>query len=380
MPGSKWSFVITNLKGEKLGQVKDAYERKYTANLSKPSTASFQVRQDNAVVPYLFDEAEDYLLQVWKGATLKMWGPIISANLAMTEGAPPSIAVTAADPSWRLGYRYYWGTGAGFVQGSTDKLIAARELIGKQNQRAVGGSTGISGTTDTCGSSGTYAIQTGKSALTGIQELSQGLDGFDWYIEPLPAAVPVTGTWASPYMPYIGSFRGAATVGSTKAVRFEYGAGSRNVRSINFLRDQSTRANVAINVSEEGLETTALNTSPIISYAVPGLNYARYGVYDGMAELSGVNNIALRQKYTEEAAAVRQNPRRVLGMTADIDDGTGRVPVFGVNYGVGDLVEARAVLNDDVVVFSGDVRVYAVEVALNSAGTGIVTPILVEES
>lgn len=383
MPGSKWSFLITDLTGVKLGSIQNAYERKYTANLSKPSTAAFQVRQDNEIVPYLFDSDEDYLLQVWQGTTLRMWGPIISANLAMTEGQPPSIAVTAADPAWRMGNRYSWGAGAGFVQGPGDKAIQARELIGFQNSREgtnnVKTGTGIAGSSDVSGSTGSYSIQTGKSGLQGIQELSQGFDGFDWYIEPQTKPTYISPESANLYVPYIGVFRAASVVGEAKSVRFEYGTGSRNVRAINYLRDQTGRANLAINISEEGLEATANNPKPIVSFGSVE-SFSRYGLYEQMAELSGVNNVAFREQYVKENVEVRKEPRRVLAMTSDIDDGTGRVPQFGVDYWLGDTVNAKAVLSNNFTVFDGITRVYSVEVTLNNAGTGIVTPILLEES
>lgn len=368
---------MTNLEGVRVGEIINGYERKYTANLSKPSTASFQIRKDNAIIPYLFSQEEDYLLQIWQGETLRMWGPILTSNLAMTEGSVPSVAVTAADPAWRMGRRFYWGYGAGFVQSTADKALLAQALIGFQNSRSEGAgiaSTGIyAGYSNTCGSTGAYSIPTGKSGLQGIQELAQGFDGFDWYIEPLSTPNPV-----SPNAPYIGGFRAAAIVGVEKSgVAFEFGVGRRNMRAINYLRDQTSRANSVINMSEEGYEVTPLNTAPIIG-KIDKENWERYGLLEDMAELSGVPTVALREQYAQEALNVRKFPRRVLSMTSDIDDGTGRVPQFGSDYWLGDTVPARAMIDGDLI-FNGNVRVYSVEVSLNNAGTATYTPILLQE-
>lgn len=370
-------MVVTNLEGKRLGEVKDAYERKYTANMSKPSTASFQVRKDNSILPYLFSQEEDYLLQVWQDETIRMWGPILTANLAMTEGAAPSIAVTAADPAWRLAHRFYWGGGAGFALATHDKAYLAEQLIIFQNNRNEGGvdaGTGIGSNGDLCGSTGSYTIPTGKSALVGIQELAQGFDGFDWYIEPLSNSIPEEES----HSPYIGIFRAAALVGVEKSdAVFEFGTGRRNMRTVNYLRDQTTRANSALNISEEGLDANPSNSIPIIG-KIDKTNWERFGLYEDMAELSGVPNTALREQYTQEVVNVRKSPRRVLAMTSDIDDGTGRVPRFGYDYWLGDTVTARAVVSDDII-FNGNVRVYSVEVSINNNGTSTYTPILVDE-
>lgn len=393
MPGSKWRYVMTNMEGTPVGEVKDAYERKYTANLSKPSTASFQVRKDNDILPYLFaeyeptntlpeagssKEGENYLLQVWQDNTIRFWGPIVTANLAMTEGQAPTVAVTAVDPAWRLGRRFYWGTGVGFANGPNDKALLAQGLIGVQNVRSEGfeiAFTGISGNSDKCGSTGSYTIPTGKSCLQGIQELAQGLDGFDWYIEPRPAAVPIGN---AVYMPSIGVFRAGAIVGSAKASVFEFGVGAKNMRSINFLKDQTTRANSALNLSEEGFETTALNTNPLVA-KIANPSWERFGLYETMAELSGVPSVTLREQYTQEVINVRRNARQILSMTSDFYDGTARVPQFGHDYWLGDTVTARGVVGDTTV-FNGAVRVYSVEVSINNAGTVTYTPILVQEA
>lgn len=372
-----WAYVLTDLQGTKIGEITNAYERKFQANLSKPSTASFQIRRDNPLLRYLFSEEEDYLLQVWNGSTLEMYGPILTANLAMSEGAPPTVAVTATDPAWRMDMRTYWAGGPGYTQTAIDKALIAQGLIGYQNGRANGTQTGIAGNNDTCGTTGTYTAITGKTGLECIQDLAQGFDGFDWYIEPIATAVPVEN---NPYMPFIGVFRAAALVGVEKpSVVFEFGIGRHNAKSVNYLRDQTTRANIAINISEEGTVATVLNPTPIYAYSNVE-SYERFGVYETMAELSGVPTLALREQYTQEVVKVRNKPRRVLAMTSDIDDGTGRVPLFGRNkdYWLGDTITARAYANNESL-FNGKVRVYGCEVALNDAGTATYTPILLQE-
>lgn len=382
MPGSseRWHYVLTDMKGVRIGEILNATERKYRANLSAYSTASFQVRKDNAVLPYLFSSEEDYLLQVYQGSTLKMFGPIITSNYVMNEGQPPSVAVSAVDPAWRMVNRYYFEAATGVTPSAAAKAKVANDLVEFQNNRTGTGVTSlgiISGASLAAGGTGTYKAETGISLYTHFQNLAQGFDGFDWYIEPNASPTVVSN---SLYMPIIGNIRYANVVGESKPlVTFEHGVGKRNMRALNFLSDQTTRGNIIVNVSELGTEATAANPNPYIALGdVSATGWGRFGLYEQMAELSGVNNVAMRFKYVEEALAVRKNKRQVLSMTSDIDDHTGRVPAFGIDYGLGDTVMANAVVEGSTL-FSGLVRVYAVEVSLNDAGTATYTPILVQE-
>lgn len=369
----RWHFILTDGFGNRVGEIINAYEREFTANLSKPATASFQIRKDNALVPYLFSETEDYFLQVWQGEVLRFWGPILTTNYVAQDGSPASIAVNAADPMWYMTKRFAWKPETNGYLLSGDKITIAEGYISYQYEREpfrVGNPGG-----QLSGNTGTYLAGPFKEGLAVINDLSQGFDGFDWYIEPV--ATPWTSTNAN--LPGFGTFRAAAVVGSAKPnVVFEYGTGRRNMRGMNFLQDQTTRANVAWNVSELGSEASAANPSPYLAKSDP-TNYGRYGIFEEMAELSSVNNVAMREQYTQEMVNVRKNKRRVLSMTSDIDDGTGRVPRFGVDYWLGDTITAHGV-DEGFTLFSGQVRVYSTQVKLNDAGTATYTPILVQES
>lgn len=361
----KWRFVLTKLDHTPVsgGEIRDAYDRKYIANLSKPSTATFTIRRDNKIMPYLFED-ESKLIQVWQNDTLRMWGPIISSNYTYSEGQPPSIAVSAADVGWRMSRRLAGKSEKGTALGPADKIVCAQALITAANADY---NTEITyNGADLAGSSGTYTAGPYKQALTCINELAHGLDGFDWYIEPLYGNAT-----------YIGVFRAAALVGEEKNVYFEHGVGKRNMRGLGFLRDISTEVNAAYQISDSGLEPSIENPTPVVS-KVDTESIAARGRFEEVVELSGVANVTLRQEWVEENVRVRKNPRRVLSMTSDIDDGSGRVPQFGDDYWLGDRVHCRAVA-EGVAMFDGVARIYAVEVAINNAGTALVTPILVDE-
>lgn len=357
-----WRFQLTKLNHEPVAEVINATERKYSANLSKPSTAGFNVRKDNPLLPFLFED-ESKLLQVWDGNTLRMWGPIISGKYSAGEDGAPTVAVSAADAGWFFSRRLAGKSEKGTTL-SGDKATAANTMISTTNAEVA---TGVATGTDTCGSSGTYVAGPYKPLLQCINELAHGIDGFDWYVEPLLGDAT-----------NIGKFRAAAVVGSEKPdVIFEHGTGARNMRSVEFLRDISTEVNQAYNISDAGLEVSAENPTPVVS-AKDAANIASRGLFEELVDLSGVNNVTLRTEWAEENVRVRKNPRQVLGFTSDIDDGTGRVPVFGTDYWLGDRVQARAVVEGNIL-FNGLTRIYSVQVELNDAGTARVTPIVVDE-
>lgn len=365
-----WQFRLTERDWTPLATVTNAYERKYVANLSKPSTAGFNVRQDNPILEYLFNYDSPVLLQVWEDTTLRYWGPIISSNFAMTEGGVPSVAVSSADAGWYMSRRLCGKSEKGTEFKTTDFGTIAHTLIttaGEESPLPVAPGSGTSGST------GTYTAGPYKPLLSAIQDLANGIDGFDWYIEPTEIeSVPLE-------TKYIGIFHCAAVVGEEKpSAIFEFGTGKRNMRSMNFLQDISTEVNRAYNIDENGLEASLFNPTPVVRSEDTTSEDKNFRLEE-VVELPGVNNVGKREEWTDENVRVRKEPRRILGLTSDIDDGTGRVPQFGTDYWLGDIVTARAVTAGRVL-FNGQTRVYAVEVSLDNAGTASITPILVEEA
>lgn len=359
-----WNFRLTRLNHTPLGVVQNAYQRKASLALSKPSTAGFSIKPSNPLMPYLFED-EDKLLQVWQNSTLRYWGPVISAQYAtQDDGSAPMIAVTSADPTWRLSKRLA-GKSKGGTSYSGDKAAAAKAIIDVCNGE---GNTEIETSSVESGSTGTYVAGPYKPALACIGELAHGLDGFDWYIEPVQGS----GT-------KIGKFRAAGVVGSKKTnAVFEYGAGKKNMRNMSFIRDLSGTINQAYHIPDEGLGAEA---TEVVTGAFDAASVAARGLLEEVVDLTGVTNLTFRTQWCENNVQVRKVPRRVLAMTADVADSTNstHVPIFGTDYFLGDEVPARAV-KEGVVLFDGYTRIYQVDVEPDDNGVAKVTPILVDES
>lgn len=356
-----WSMVLTKLDGTELNEVRLAKERKLVMSLNKPSTAAFTVRPDNPLLEPLF--AEDTLLKVYQGTTLRFHGNVVSTELATQEdGSQPSVKVNAADPAWRLARRVL-GQSAGGTKYTGDKAKSAYKMINELNGV---GSTSIKLLAESeydSEGSGEYVAGPYKVALSCINDLAHGLDGFDWYMEPIEYTSGNIVTFQAK-----GVYGGSAA-----AAVFEHGYGQHNVRKLSYLRDLSGLANVAFHLPDEGFTEGA-----VVKTASDATSIATRGRYEAVADGFGLSDATLRQNWVDEFVRVRKNPRFVVSMTLDVDDLTGRVPQLGTDFWLGDLVKARSVISE-MTMFNGQVRVYQIQVEINDNGTATVTPILIDE-
>lgn len=351
-----WTFVLCKSSGEKIGEVRQATERSVTMAINRVNTASFSIAGSNPLLLNLF--AEDTLLQVYENKTLRFYGYVLTPELSTggdTQGV--SIKVNAASPAWRLTRRIL-GQSKGGTNYTGDKAGSSKTMIDELNAIA---ETGIKTAAVSSGSSGTYVGGPYREALTCINDLAHGFDGFDWYINPLEGAEPK-----------LGQYEAKAVIGEKKTAVFEYGWGTKNVRQMTFLRDISNLTNKAFHLPDEGLETgTVLSKEDATSKTA-------HGLFEEVTEGYGLTDTTLRNKWLEEVIRVKKNPRFVVSMTLDVQDGTGRVPQIGTDFWVGDTVPARAVV-EDVTLFNSEIRVYQIKVDLDSNGVATVTPTLVEE-
>lgn len=371
-----------------LGEVRNATDRQVNMTFGKPSTASFSIRADNPLVEALYGEA-DCSLRVYQGTTLRFHGLVLSAELANEEGKFPTVKVTCVDPSWvwskRIVGKQLTSPISGKLRGyvgktrSGDKGTIAAEIINEASEPETYGSRDDHvkiGATYTSGSTGTYTAGPFKTALSCINDLANGVDGFDWIIKPIETTIS-----GEDYQ--IGEYYAVPVLGEKRAnTIFEYGPGSvGNVRTISYVRDKSTVVNRAYHIPEE--LTTEAEEPPVAPLIIQtfgqGNTSAGQRYYlEEVSDATGLLDEGLRKKWVEAVVNVREFPRRVLAMTCDFDDGTGRVPVYGTDFTLGDIVTARGKVGE-LTLFNGEVRIFQVNVAINEAGTATVTPILVDE-
>lgn len=361
---STWRFEITELDRTPIAEVINAHERKVNMALSRPSTASMKLAATSPLIPTLFDR--DVLLRVWQDSTLRFWGPVQNVQLSSNEGGePPSVSVTAADPSIRFPKRMIYGGETNFVTG--DKVTLVENAINNVNNDEGGGilagvksHTGVRTAGKTCGTSATYFFQHFTTLGYLLTDLAASASGFDWHIEPEVGAEAGV----------IGYFNAAALLGSDKpGTVFEFGMGRNNITAFTFTRDLTNLANRAIYVPDD-------DWLPI-DFADKPSAVAR-GKYEVVAESIGLADVGLQEAWVKDVVNTKKDPRRILTMTPDFES-TGRVPVFGTDYYLGDTVRAGVSVNGSVIV-NGIVRIYQVEASVDDNGQATMTPTLVEEA
>lgn len=353
-----WTYVLCKSNGDRIGEIRNAVERSVTLGINRVSTASFSILGSNALLLNLF--AEDTLLQIWEDGNLLFYGDVLTPELATSGTAEPlTIKVNAVNPAWRLTRRIL-GKSKGGTNYTGDKAAATKTMIDELNAES---ETGIKTQAVSSGSTGTYIAGPYKAALPCINDLAHGLDGFDWYMAPLLNQEPK-----------IALYEAAAVYGSKRNAVFEFGTGASNVRQLTFLRDRSNLTNRAFHLPDEGIDAEG---AEVLSKE-DATSIASHGLYEEVTDGFGLTDKTLREGWLSEVIRVKKNPRFVVSMTQDIDDGTGRVPKYGTDYGLGDFVHARALV-EGVTLFNGLVRVYQTKIDLDSNGTATVTPTLIEE-
>lgn len=369
-----WTYILSDLNGVEIAEITNATGRALSLGLNRAATASFTIRADNPLAAELF--ADDKLLKVYEDTTLRFHGNVVSSELG-SSGDGTTITANAANPAWKLAHRLL-GLSKGGTTYTGDRAKTARKFISELNTSAVpyatNPHTGIKLLAESSyvAGAGNYVAGPYRPALSCINDLAHTINGFDWFISPLEGDETATaGSWT---VPLIGTFEANNAFGTTRTnTVFEFeGDGQHNVRTINYIRDLNDLVNKAYHIPND-LETEA------VLEASNGASLEHRGRFETTADAFGLTDTGLRTAWLEEVIRVKKNPRNVVTMTLDIDDGTGRVPALGTDYWLGDLVTARAKLPTGEQLFSGNVRVYGVEISIAESGTATITPTFLDE-
>lgn len=357
-----WTFEICDLSGTPIGEVRNATQRSVSVAINRAQTASFTIRADNDILVPLYED--DTKLRIWRDKALMHYGYITSAELSENVNEAPQIKVSSADAAWKLSRRLA-GKSAGGTSFTGDKAKSARKIINEVNGEGDSGIRLLAEGEYSAGGSGTYVAGPYKPALACVNDLAHGLDGFDWRMEPY-IGEPATKT---------ATFIAKTTIGGTATGVFERGWGQKNVQQMNYVRDLSGLINRGYHLPDAGLEAEGAT----VKSKNDATSEAHRGRFEAVVDGYGLTDSTLRERWLEEVIRVRKNPRFVVAMTLELDDGTGRVPVYGTDFNVGDLASARAVMNENVTLFNGQARIYQVKFEINEAGTETVTPVLIDE-
>ena len=357
-----YDIVLTDRAHTPVAQLTEAASIQYFRSLSKLATCSFQIPLNNAHSERL--AAVDGHIKVYRKGALLFVGPIITAE-ENAERETRSVAVTAADAGWYLGKRVSGKAQTGALwTTATARHTIAKSLVDSANSA---GETGIDTTfyTWSSGSAITYKAGPYGNMLSNIQELGAALDGYDWFM--FPRENWVDGAVANQK---IGTMNVQTLIGGAKPnVVFEYGTNTRsNVLSYTKTTTRDGQANTVFHLSASNDVKSGFNSAA----------YTAWGLLEDV--VSGeFTDATMRQNLVDKHAVVRGNPRTLVKMTPHIDPGdVGHVPEPFVDYDIGDTITFRAIA-ENIVRFSGTLRVYGIRSSIDPAGFERVELVLEDE-
>lgn len=369
-----WNFVLQNKELKSIGEIQNCSSRSITRRLSGVSTATFTIRGDNPLLRYMLEA--DTWLQVWrKYNVLDFYGRVISVQFTGEDegGQPPSATVTCADAAWELQFMLTGRGPGGYYEPNTKFAQMAEQMISSwETITLLTSKIYLNGSGASCTAEGTYREGPWKPILSCYGDISQGSAGFDWIMTPTVAHTGKT------HILELADLYGNAN--NTAAI-FEYGAGKRNMQKMTYLRDMSTMCNVAFlpPVTGEPGNIGELPNGESLQAQENTASIAAHGPFEQMVELSGVQNTAKRKSFLEAEVAIRGNPRHIVTFTPELNgEEDERVPIYGTEYFLGDQVYARAALGG-AQLFNGLVRIYAITINIDEAGTVSIEPTLVNE-
>lgn len=382
-----WSTVLLDdLLGNAVGEVAKPYDRRISFRMRRLATQSFRVRLDDPLADPLLEGR--VLAKTYEGIEgawdLRFVGDVVTAEEKGSE-SDKRVEVACADPFGRLSRRLIGKYQGGFSRPvAQDRGLTVFELLAQANAE---GDTGIrQGTLEGSASdiAGPWAF---KPFAETVAELAAPLDGFDWRmraVEPFldsagyPHPRPVVG-----YLdiaPFFGALRPDAI--------FEYGTGRKNVRDYNRAVTKEGLANAAYSLPP-GYPESAYPTAEQLAAGQIPLNVQsnsdpvaadEWGLNEVVVP-SDVTSDDLRAQLAIAHVQIRKTPRQIITFDPVREDVGVQVPQFKQDYDVGDLVPFRAINPETGSVrVDAVMRIYGVDVSIESEGQEQMTLTLVEES
>lgn len=362
-----WRFEATSLTGEPFGEIDNATGRTVTIPLSRQRTCSFQLSLRHRLADRLL--SSDALIKCYDDNTLRFHGLVSSAEEVAKEGGGGTVQFTCTDPFFRLFKRRIGKTMPGYTQGTAlapvERGLIAKGIIDATNAEK---ETGIRTVAPVTPSSSTFVGPWPyKQAAEAIQELAATLDGYEWDLFPIEYSAGK-----------IAEFRTYGAIGTTQVnAAFEYGHGKHNVKS--YKRP----------VSLEGMLNQGISLPPgfpdqstqqVLTWKdQAAIN--RWGLYEDLVDSNLIVD-DLRLKLLQEHVRVRKNPRQIWSFEPILDFSTGKVPNFGIDYTVGDIVPFRVKVNingQEVTRADVFVRVFSASFSIDDNGVVTSTTVIANE-
>lgn len=366
-----------------IGEIRNAHERQLSLGLNGLGQASFQIQQSNPMAYEITSRDADVILKVYEGSVLRFVGDCTNVQEVGTESGETTLQANFADPMWRLGHRLCRKGGIAAQPNVSWTNVAPgqviTEIIDNANREILDfppgtGDTGIRmGTVDSLpavsvGSEPPWNYKPIAEAITEMQAANPtGFPGaFDFQLSPVEPTSDSIGL-------KIASLDIRTRIGTNRPdVVFEYGGGSRTVRSYDFTRNRQDMLNrVFVLGADPGDDTLTVK-------AYNDTSQETHGLFEGLAPLD-VGDATLRQQWAEINARVRGEARWTVDFVP-----SATAPRFGANpttdgdYELGDTVRLR-IKTAGTERLDANLRVYGINVTIDDQGKETVTPKLSPE-
>lgn len=375
---SRWRFVLTDMNGATNtggGQIQNAQQKQFADNLNAAKTAQVTMDITNPLADFAMNH--DCLIKVYRKDRLLNWhllmvGDMISAEEDGTGGdTEGTITLQAADPWWRLQRRFLGtgvnanGSGQGFTIGTNaapvDAGVVAQQILQTIINLYPIGFTIIH--LETIGTNyylGPIYITNAGDSLLQVCNITGG---------PEVEFVPQEPSGIMPNTQFAGAYIRVKQGSTRPNAVFEYGVGKHNIMTYSRVITKDGLCNIAYSPPQGFPSAPAAGDTMIWSQDTTSQN-AR-GMYQDIVQ-SDVASIPLRQELCAEYITVRTAGRQQIQfqprINCDLD--------YTVDYGVGDVVVARAYVNGEYRL-NGSARMYGVAFAIDDMDNETITLTLI---
>lgn len=356
MPAGDWVFHWANhAASSEQFHLPCVDERVVSFNLMQPGTVELKVPVNTDVGRHIaLGTGWGYVL-AYQNGTLRGVYETVSTDVGPRSGEGlPSVAIVGTESAYVRAANtlldankpYVFPATAGNVGTRFDSLINAAPIWGLT---ASGTSSG--------GSVNPSTFEQGIDLLTLIQAFAWRGSGFDFTF--LPRWTTTSGFRT------VGEFYAATTIGSTMTSnRFEFGAGTRaNLTEYSWKRlggDHLVNVvYVPSNGSSDANATGVKSAADVTSINAYGLR-AKWVTAD-------FEDATLRQSLADDHLLYRKNPRRILNITPNVNDGSGLVPKPLVDYEPGMTVPVT-IKDSGQTIIDANVRIYGIKITLDKDG------------
>lgn len=376
---NSWSFVFaspTNQR-EPISRIEEA---KVTTKLNAAGSVEVLVPLSTRAGQALNSSGWGYVLVFRNGSIFMVAETTAVTVQAASSGGVPSVAVVAVESAYERLNTVFLSTSTGLPvpfppNNSTQLLQAINAKVADYNSEGVPGldPLGVRSAASVPASSvvPSSSFDSGISLLALIQAYAFRASGFDFWIDPTPYRIPDT-LPASGFDPQalVGQLVFSTLRGSVRPeAAFGYGPNTRaNLSDYKWARLGGDHLANSVFIPSSGTSGSnakgAATASSVDSWKTYGSR--RRWITSDLDEFN------LRKQLADEHILYRSEPRRILTITPQNDDGSGSVPTAFADYDLGDIVPARIVetLEDgsSLDVVSGSVRIYGITATISKDG------------